>query len=210
MPSLVARDPKYLLSLLHHSVAAGTVREFVSLAKAKPKLLSFGSAGGGSTSRLMGELFMLVTGAPLTHVPYKGSGLATIDLASGQVQVMFDGLPSSISSVKSGKLKALAILDAKRASALPDVQTMAEAGYPGVEGALWYGLSGPAGLPAAVTSKITSEVFRIVALSEIKDRFLTMGAYAAPLGSADFTKFIRAENAKWAPVVKASGASTDF
>jgi tripartite-type tricarboxylate transporter receptor subunit TctC len=195
--------------VVHQSVPAASVKEFVALARAKPKSLSFGSAGGGSTSRLMGELFMTVTGAPLTHVPYKGSGLAAVDLAAGQVQVMFDGLPSIVAHVKTGKLRPLAILDPKRSSVLPDTVTMAEAGYPGIEGALWYGLSGPAGLPGNVVDKIASEVFRIVALDEIKERFASMGAIASPLGSSEYAAYIRAENAKWSPVVRASGAAVD-
>lgn len=195
--------------VVHQSVPAATVREFVALAKARPKSLSFGSAGGGSTSRLMGELFMIQTGAPLVHVPYKGSGLAAVDLAAGQVQVMFDGLPSIIAHVKSGKLRPLAILHSKRSGALPDVTTMAEAGYPGIEGALWYGLSGPAGLPKVIVDKIAREVFRVVALDDIRERFASMGAIASPLGGADYTAYIRAENAKWAPIVQSSGAATE-
>ena len=197
------------LMVIHQSVPASSVKEFVALAKAKPDALSFGSSGGGSTSRLLGELFKSVTGAPLTHVPYKGSGLATMGLASGQLQVMFDGLPSHAAQIKTGKLRALAMLSPKRSNILPDVPTMAEAGFPGIEGALWYGISGPAGLPRAVVEKISSEIFRVDALEEVVNRFANMGAFPSPLGPRDYREFIVKENAKWAPVVLSSGATAD-
>ena len=192
--------------VVHQSVPANSIKEFVALAKAKPDAYSFGSSGGGSASRLMGELFKLETGAPLTHVPYKGSGLATLDLIAGQVQVMFDGLPSHIANIKSGKLRAIAVLGQRRSAALPNVPTAAEMGYPRIEGSLWYGISGPAGLPREIVEKLRREIFRIDALDEIRERFAGAGAFPSPLGPQEYTQFIQAENAKWAPVVAASGA----
>ncbi|MCE9640067.1 MAG: tripartite tricarboxylate transporter substrate binding protein [Betaproteobacteria bacterium] len=195
--------------VVHQSVPANSIREFVALAKARPDAYSFGSSGGGSASRLMGELFKLETGAPLTHVPYKGSGLATLDLIAGQVQVMFDGLPSHIANIKSGKLRAIAVLGERRSAALPNVPTAAEMGYPRIEGSLWYGVSGPAGLPREIVEKLRKEIFRIDALDEIRERFAGAGAFPSPLGPGEYTKFIAAENAKWAPVVAASGATAE-
>ena len=195
--------------VVHQSVPANSIREFVALAKARPDAYSFGSSGGGSASRLMGELFKLETGAPLTHVPYKGSGLATLDLIAGQVQVMFDGLPSHIANIKSGKLRAIAVLGERRSAALPNVPTAAEMGYPRIEGSLWYGVSGPAGLPREIVEKLRKEIFRIDALDEIRERFAGAGAFPSPLGPREYTKFIEAENAKWAPVVAASGATAE-
>lgn len=195
--------------VVHQSVPANTVKEFVALAKAKPDALSFGSSGAGSASRLFGELFKSVTGAPITHVPYKGSGLATMDLASGQLQVMFDGLPSHLAQIKSGRLKVLATLSSKRSNVLPDVPTIAEAGFRGIECALWFGISGPTGLPRTVVEKISNEIFRIDALDEVKNRFATMGAFPSPLHPTEYAEFILKENAKWAPVVRSSGATVD-
>jgi tripartite-type tricarboxylate transporter receptor subunit TctC len=191
------------------SVPAKTVKEFVALAKAHPNKYLFCSSGSGSPPHLIGELFKSVTGAPITHVPYKGSGPAVVDLVSGQVHAMFDGLPSLIAHIKSGKLRPLAAAATKRSAALPDVPTMADAGYPGVEGGLWYGVSGPAGMPAAAVERLGSEIMRIAVLPDVKERFDSVGAFPSPLGPAQYTEFIRKEMAKWAPIVKASGATVD-
>ena len=204
---LVATIPTAMV--VHPSVPAATVRDFVALAKAKPEAYSFASSGGGSSSRLLGELFKTVTGAPLTHVPYKGSGLATVDLTAGSVHVMFDGLPSHMSNVRAGKLRVLAVLWPKRSGALPEVPTMAEAGYPAVEGALWYGLSGPAALPPAVVDRLSRELRRIATLDDVAARLASVGAFPSPMGPAEYTQFIRVENARWGPVVRASGATAD-
>lgn len=145
----------------------------------------------------------------MTHVPYKGSGLATVDLAAGNIQVMFDGLPSHMAQIKAGRLRVLAALGPSRSIALPDVPTIAEAGYPGIECALWFGVSGPAGLPAEAVAKISREVARMVAMDDVRTRLATVGAIPSPLGPADYVSFIRAENAKWGKVVAASGATGD-
>jgi tripartite-type tricarboxylate transporter receptor subunit TctC len=194
---------------VNQSVPAHTVKEFVALAKAKPGTLHFGSSGSGGPPHLMGELFKSVTGAPIVHVPYKGSGPAVIDLVGGQVQVMFDGLPSLLGQIKAGKLRALAAVSANRSSVLPDLPTMAEAGYPGIEGGLWFGISGPAGIPRDIADRISREIFAAVAIAEVKDRFASQGAFVSPLGPRDYTEFIRKEMSKWGPVVKASGATVD-
>ena len=194
---------------VNQSVPAHSVKEFVALAKAKPGTLLFGSSGSGGPPHLMGELFKAVTGAPIVHVPYKGSGPAVLDLVGGQLQVMFDGLPSLLGQIKAGRLRALAAVSANRSAVLPELPTMAEAGFPGVEGGLWFGISGPAGLPRAVVDRLTREVFSAVALADVKDRFAGQGAYVSPLGPPAYTEFIRAENNKWGPVVKASGATID-
>ncbi len=205
--ALIAKVPAAVV--VNQTVPAKSVKELVELAKSKPNAISFGSSGGGSASRLFAELFKLVTGAPMTHVPYKGSGLATVDLAAGNIQVMFDGLPSHMPQIKAGRLRVLAALGPTRSIALPDVPTIAEAGYPGIECALWFGVSGPAGLPAEAVKKISREVARITAMDEVRTRLATVGAIPSPLGPADYVSFIRAENAKWGKVVAASGASGD-
>ena len=195
--------------VVHQSVPVTSVKEFVALAKAKPGALLFGSSGSGSAPHLIGELFKAVTGAPITHVPYKGSGPAVIDLAGGQLHAMFDGLPSLIGQIKAGKLRALAATSTTRSSVMPELPTMAEAGFPGVEGGLWYGISGPAGLPRTVVDKISREIVRITALDDVKERFANVGARPTPLAPAAYTKFIQSEMAKWGPIVKLSGASVD-
>lgn len=194
---------------VNQSVPVNSVKEFVALAKAKPGTLLFGSSGAGGPPHLMGELFKSVSGAPITHVPYKGSGPAVIDLVGGQIQVMFDGLPSLLGQIKAGRLKPLAAVSANRSAVLPDLPTMAEAGYPGVEGGLWFGISGPAGVPKSVVDRISKEVFAVVALPEVKERFAGQGVNATPLGPKEYAVFIQKEMNKWGPVVKASGATVD-
>jgi tripartite-type tricarboxylate transporter receptor subunit TctC len=194
---------------VNQSVPVNSVKEFVALAKAKPGVILFGSSGSGSPPHLMGELFKFVSTAPITHVPYKGSGPAVIDLVGGQIQVMFDGLPSLIGQIKGGKLKPLAAVSANRSAVLPDLPTMAEAGYPGVEGGLWFGISGPPGVPRAVVERISKEIFAVAVLPDVKERFASVGAYASPLGPKEYAAFMQKEMNKWAPVVKASGATVD-
>ncbi|MDB5810794.1 MAG: hypothetical protein JWN94_2916 [Betaproteobacteria bacterium] len=194
---------------VNQSVSAYSVKEFVALAKAKPGQLLFGSSGNGAPPHLMGELFKATSGAPIVHVPYKGSGPAVLDLVGGQIQVMFDGLPSLLGQIKGGKLRALAAVSAVRSNVLPDLPTMAEAGYPGVEGGLWYGVSGPAGVPPAIVERISKEIFAAVALAEVKERFAGQGAFVSPLRPREYTEFIQKEMNKWGPVVKASGATID-
>lgn len=195
--------------VVNQSVPAKTVKEFVALAKAKPDTYLFGSSGNGGPPHLLGELFKMVTGAPIRHVPYKGSGPAVIDLAGGQLHVMLDGLPSLIGQIKSGKLRPLAAASAKRSNVLPNLPTMAEAGYPGVEGGLWYGISGAAGIPATAAERLSKAIFAITVQEDVKERFASVGGFATPLGPKEYTEFIRKEIAKWAPVVKAAGVTVD-
>ena len=195
--------------VVHVSVPAQSVKEFVALAKAKPGAFLFGSSGSGSPPHLIGELFKTVTGAPITHVPYKGSGPAVIDLAGGQLHAMFDGLPSLIGQIKGGKLRALAATSTTRSQLMPELPTMAEAGFPGVEGGLWFGVSGPAGLSREVVEKISKEILRLTSLDDVKERFANVGARPTPMGPAAYAKFIQSEMAKWGPLVKSSGASVD-
>ncbi|MEO7729165.1 MAG: tripartite tricarboxylate transporter substrate binding protein [Burkholderiales bacterium] len=204
---LIATIPAVMA--VNQSVPVHTVKELVALAKSKPGTLLFGSSGSGGPPHLMGELFKSVTGAPITHVPYKGSGPAVIDLVGGQVQIMFDGLPSLLGQIKGGKLRAIAAVSAKRSAVLPELPTMAEAGYPGIEGGLWYGISGPAGVPRNIVDRMSKEIFAAAAIPEVKERFASVGAFVSPLGPREYTEFIRAENKKWGPVVKASGATID-
>ena len=205
--ALIASVPAVMA--ISQSVPATTVKDFIALAKAKPGALLFGSSGAGGPPHLMGELFKSVTGAPISHVPYKGSGPAVLDLVGGQIHVMFDGLPSLLAQIKAGRLRPLAAVSVKRSNVLPELPTMAEAGYPGVEGGLWYGISGPAGVPRSIVDRISRDIHAAVALTEVKDRFASQGAIATPLGPREYAEFIRKEMNKWGPVVKASGATVD-
>lgn len=195
--------------VVHQSIPVNSVKEFVALAKAKPNTFLFGSSGNGGPPHLLGELFKSVTGVSMTHVPYKGSGPAVVDLAAGRLHVMLDGLPSLLNQIKAGKLKPLAAASSKRSNVLPELPTMAEAGYPGIEGGLWFGISGSAGIPSVAVERIVKEVIRIVAAEDVVARFDTVGAFASPLDSKQYTEFIRKELAKWGPVVKSAGVSVD-
>jgi tripartite-type tricarboxylate transporter receptor subunit TctC len=197
------------LMAINADLPVKTVKEFAAYARTRPSGVLFASAGNGSGPQLMAEQFKLVSGAPMTHVPYKGSGAAVTDLASGQVQVMFDSLPSLISQVKAGRLRVLAALSDKRFTLFPDVPTMAEAGFPTVEGSIWCGISGPARVPAAVVDRLSKESARLVSMPDVQERFSGVGGSAVYLGPKEYVAFIDRENRRWAEVIKASGAVPD-
>jgi len=194
---------------IHSDVPAKTVKEFIALAKAKPGAYRFPSSGNGSVPQLFGEQFKIVTDTNLVHVPYKGSGPAVVGLASGEAHVMWDGLPSLIGQIKSGRLRALAAMNEKRFSVFPDVPTAAEAGLRGMEGGIWYGLSGPPGIPQPIVQRLNREIARVVAQPDVQERFASVGGTAAPSTPAEYVAFIQKENRKWGEVVRISGASPD-
>jgi tripartite-type tricarboxylate transporter receptor subunit TctC len=204
---LVAGVPNVLV--VHPSVPANSVRELIAYGKANPGKLNFASSGSGTSIHLSGELFKVLTGVQMQHVPYKGSSPAVSDLLGGQVQLMFDNLPSALPHIKAGKLKALAVTSAVRAPALPDVPTVAESGVPGFESASWFGLLAPAGTPRDIVVKINAEVDKWLATAEAKEKLAAAGANAAGGSPEDFAKHIAAETAKWAKVVRESGAKVD-
>jgi tripartite-type tricarboxylate transporter receptor subunit TctC len=199
-----------MIMVVHNSVPAKSPRELIELAKAKPGSLNFASSSSGGLPHLVGELFRARTGAEITHVPYKGSGPAVVDLAAGQVQIMFDAVPSLFGQIKAGRLRVLASVYSKRSSVFPEAPTLAEAGYPGIEGVIWYGVSGPAGIPKAVVARVNADINRLLALPDVSERFASQGAVAAaPATPQQYTAFIKSEMAKWGPVVKSSGAKVD-
>jgi tripartite-type tricarboxylate transporter receptor subunit TctC len=198
-----------MIMAVHASVPAASVRELVALAKSKPDTLHFASSSSGSLPHLVGELFKTKTGARIVHVPYKGSGPAVIDLAAGNVQMMFDAPPSLYGQIKAGRLRVLASVYSRRSELFPEAPTLAEAGFPGIEGVIWYGLSGPARMPAYAVQRISDALQKLLARADVKARFAEQGAIATPLSPADYAAFIRAEMAKWGPVVKLSGAKVD-
>jgi len=204
---LVAGVPNVLV--VNPSLPVKTVAELVAYEKANPGKLNFASSGSGTSIHLSGELFKTSAGVQMTHVPYKGSAPAVTDLIGGQVQLMFDNLPSALPHIKAGKLRAIAVTSLVRAPALPDVPTIAESGYPGFEASSWFGLLAPAGTKPEIVAKINAEVRKWLATPEARDKLASQGANAAGGTPEDFARHIAAETAKWAKVVKQSGAKVD-
>jgi len=205
--SLVVSQPNILV--VHPSVAAKSVKELVAMAKAKPGGMNFASGGNGSSPHLSGELFNIVAGTRITHIPYKGSGPGVTDLLGGHVQMMFAGPLALEQHIKSGRLRPLALADKRRSTILPDVPTMAEAGFPGVETGTWYGILAPARTPPAVVAHVQREIVRILQAADLKTRILNQGVDIVATSPAEFEKFIIAEVAKWSRVVKAAGVRAD-
>jgi tripartite-type tricarboxylate transporter receptor subunit TctC len=205
--SLVASTPSVLE--VNPSLPVKSVQDLIDYAKANPGKLYFGSAGNGSSHHLAGELFDSMAGVKMTHVPYRGTAAAVTDTIAGQVQVIFDTLPSAMPFVKSGQLRAIAVTSSRRDPALPNLPTLAESGLPGYEVGSWYGLLAPAGTPPAVVEKISKLVAQLVRRPDIKQKLLEQGA--TPVGDtpAEFAAHIASELKKWAPVVRASGAQVD-
>ena len=204
---LVAGVPNVLV--VNPSLPVNSVQELIAYAKANPGKLNFASSGNGTSIHLSGEMFKTMAGVQMTHVPYKGSAPALQDLVGGQVQLMFDNLPSSLALIKAGKLKALAVTSLTRAAALPEVPTVAESGLPGFEASSWFGLLAPAGTPQPIVVTLNGDVAKWLATADAKEKLLAQGAIAAGGPPADFTRHIAAETAKWQKVVKDSGAKID-
>lgn len=204
---LVAGVPNVLV--VNPSLPVHSVQELIAYAKANPGKLNFASSGNGTSIHLSGELFKSMTGVEMTHVPYKGSAPALTDLIGGQVQLMFDNLPSSLGFIKAGKLRALAVTSAARSATLPDLPTIAESGLPGFEASSWFGVLAPAGTPRDIVQKVNQAVAAWLDTPDAKQRLLAQGAIPAGGSPEAFAKHIDAETAKWAKVVKASGAHID-
>jgi tripartite-type tricarboxylate transporter receptor subunit TctC len=190
------------------NVPAKTVAEFIGYAKANPNKVNLASSGNGTSVHLSGELFMAMTGVKLTHVPYRGSAPALTDMIAGQVQVLFDNLPSSIEHVRAGKLRALAVTTEQRSPALPDVPTVAET-VPGYEASAWFGMGAPKGTPPEVIAVLNKTINEALADPNIKARLAEMGGMTMGGTPADFGKIITDETEKWRKVVEFAGASVD-
>jgi tripartite-type tricarboxylate transporter receptor subunit TctC len=210
--TLVAGVPNVMVMNAERARALGinTVPDFIKYAKANPGKLSMASSGNGTSIHLAGELFKSRTGVFMTHIPYRGSGPALLDMVGGNVDVMFDNLPSAMPQIKGDKLKAFAVTSAQRSAAMPDLPTIAEAAnLKGFEASSWFGLLAPAGTPADIVNRIQQETAKALASPAVKEKLLGQGAIPGGITPQQFAKMIDAEHIKWAAVVKASGAKVD-
>lgn len=205
--SLVATVPNVMIT--HPSVPARTLQEFISLAKAKPGEMNFGSGGSGTSNHLGGELFNMVAGVKLVHVPYKGVNLAMNDAMAGNIQLVIIGIPAAAPQIKAGKLRALAVVARERSAALPDVPTAAEAGLPDFEVTTWYGLLAPAGTPRPIVMRLNAELVRIMHAPELKERLATMATDPRTSTPEEFAAYIKQEMARWAEVVRRTGIKAE-
>jgi tripartite-type tricarboxylate transporter receptor subunit TctC len=198
-----------LVMVVHPSVPASSMKDFIALAKSKPGALNYASSGPGTPYHMAGELFKAMAGVDILHVPYKGSSGARTDILGGQVQMMFDAITTMAPNVQAGKVKALGTSGKARSPILPDVPTVSEAGVPGYEAVIWLGLMAPAGTPRAIVDRLNAEVRKIVASSDIKGAWDKQGAIGMSMSPDEFGRFLREDIEKWSKVVKLSGAKPD-
>ena len=198
-----------LLMVIHPSVPASNLKEFIALARSQPGKLNYASSGPGTPYHMAGELFKAMAGVDIVHIPHKGSDQARTAILGGQVQMMFDAITTMAAHARAGKVKALASSGKTRSPVTPDVPTVAQAGVPGYEAAIWLGLMAPAGTPRAVLEKLNLEVNRIVSAPEVGETWAKQGAQPMGMSIDQFDKFLREDVTKWAKVVKLSGAKVD-
>ncbi len=198
-----------LVMVVHPSVAANNLKEFIALAKAKPKVLNYASSGPGTPYHMAGELFKAMAGVEIVHVPYKGSSGARTDVLGGQVEMMFDAITTMAPNVRAGKLRALGTTGKTRSSVLPDVPTVAEAGVPGYEAVIWLGLMAPAATPKHIVERLNAEINKILNNPELKEAWGKQGAVTLRMSNEEFGRYMRDDIEKWAKVVKISGAKVD-
>ncbi len=195
--------------VVNNDLPADSVQALIKLAKAKPGGLNYATSGSGSTQHIAAELFKDQTGTFMTHIPYRGSGPALVDLVGGQVQLSFDTMPSVIGQIKAGRIRALAVASAKRNPQLPNVPTMAEAGVKGVEMSAWYGIYMPASTPKAVQDRVYAEVTKVLAMPETQTRLGAIGADLTPMTQAQFAAFHIAENNRYGELIKRKNIKLD-
>jgi tripartite-type tricarboxylate transporter receptor subunit TctC len=216
LPFNVVRDVQPVAGLVRapnvmevtNSFPAKTVKEFIDYCKANPGKINMASSGSGTSVHMSGEMFKMMTGCDMLHVPYKGAGPALADLIPGQVHVLFDNLPSSIGHIKGGRLRALAVTSTERDPALPDTPTVADT-VPGYEATAWFGIGAPKGTPREIVDKINAEVNRALADPKMRERLAELGGKPIPGTPEDFGRVIQQETDKWAKVVTASGAKAE-
>jgi len=204
--ALLAETPGLVVA---HPSAPANVRDLVAAAKARPGTLAYGSSGNGTVTHLWGELFNVVTGAKLTHVPYKGSSQAVTDLLAGRIALLFTPASTVVPQVKADKLRALGVIGRRRLPALPEVATLAETGVPGFEASLWFGLNVPAATPAGAVQRLNKEALRSLAAPELIAQLAAQSIDAVPGSSEEFAALIRQETQKWARVAQAAGVKSE-
>src|SRR5262245_547171 len=205
--ALVAIQPNILV--VNPDVPAGSVRELIALAKARPGKLNYASSGSGAAAHLAGELFKAMAGVDMVHVPYKGAQPALTDVIAGQAQLMFATSASVIPYISAGRLRALAVTTSKRSATVPDLPTLAEAGVPGFEAITWHGVVVPRATPAPLVERLNADIVRALGARDLRERLEGLGAELAPGTPQDFADYIAREIPKWAKVVKDSGARAD-
>jgi len=198
-----------LVMVVHPSVKAKTLSEFIALAKAEPGKLNYASSGPGTPYHMAGELFKAMAGVDIVHVPYRGSSGARTDIIGGQVQMMFDAVTTMSEHVKAGQVRALGTTGKVRSTVLPDVPTISEAGVPGYEATIWIGLIAPKATPPAIVNRLNAEITKIVARPEVKREWAAQGAVAMTMTPEEFGKYIDADIVKWERIVKISGAKPE-
>ncbi len=198
-----------LVLVVHPSVPAKTLAEFIALAKSKPGVLNYASSGPGTPYHMAGELFKAMAGVDIVHVPYKGSSGARTGILGGQVQMMFDAITTMAPNVKAGKVRALGTSGKARSSVLPDVPTISEAGVPGYEAVIWLGIMAPAGTPAPIVERLNAEITRAVKSPDLQAAWAKQGAVGMTMTPAEFERFLHGDIEKWARIVKISGARQD-
>ncbi len=194
-----------LIVVINAQLPVKSVADLIALAQSKPGSVNFASGGVGGAPHLVGELFKLISGAPIQHIVYKGSAPAAAELAGGQVQVMFDAIAPQLPHLKSGRSRIIAVINTTRLPIAPEAPTMIELGMPKIAGSVWYGLVVPTGTPKAIINRLNAESNRILAMPEIKERMAGVGIETTGGSPEEFAKFIQDEIAKWGPVVKAAG-----
>jgi tripartite-type tricarboxylate transporter receptor subunit TctC len=205
--SLIATAPQLLV--VNPGVPARSVQDLLQLAKAKPGSLNYGSGGAGVLSNIAGEMFKMMSGVNIVHVPYKGTVLALNDLLAGQVQLMFSDMPIALPHAKSGKLRAIAVTSGTRSALLPDMPTIAESGIRGYAVDNWWGILAPRGVARDIVMKLNAEIVRVHALPDVKERYAALGLEAKTSTPAEFSRYIAAEAEKFGKVIRASGAKVD-
>jgi tripartite-type tricarboxylate transporter receptor subunit TctC len=198
-----------LLLVVHPSLPARSVKELVQLAKSKPRGLNYASSGTGTPYHMAGELFKALAGVDIVHVPHKGSGEARTSVMSGQVEMMLDAITTMAPMAKAGRVRALATSGLKRSTVVPEVPTISEAGVKGYESTIWLGIMAPAGTPRAAIDRLNAEITKIVSRPDLKKAWNEQGAEPMTMTVAEFEKYLHADIAKWAKVVKMSGARAD-
>jgi tripartite-type tricarboxylate transporter receptor subunit TctC len=205
--TILAEVPNVLI--VHPSLPAKDVKEFLALVKEKPGTLNFGSAGNGSSTHMIAELFKLKAKADLTHVPYRGSAPALNDLVAGQIQLMFENLPTALPFIENGNVRALGVTSAKRSASLPSLPTIAEAGVPGYEGTAWFTIAVAGSVPPTTVAKLNADIQKILQQPDVIDRFTKLGAVIVGNSVSDAKAYIASETTKWNDVIEAAQIKID-